>query len=85
MNWLSARATIGQAFGRYEDLMRAYVAGAQQLPPGGVAGYAPRSSAAIALRMMAYWPMKNLIASHFAKAGDLTLPDYDEPNCPRVA
>jgi hypothetical protein len=29
------------------------------------------------MRMMTHWPMKNLIASQFAKAKDLELPDYE--------
>ncbi len=71
-----------QAFTQYEELMRAYVARSQQLPPGGVAGFAPKSSAYIALRAMSmrtmtHWPVKNLIASQFAKANDLQLPDYE--------
>jgi 2-polyprenyl-6-methoxyphenol hydroxylase-like FAD-dependent oxidoreductase len=70
------------AFTRYEDRMRSYVAKSQQLPPGGVAGFAPKSSAKIALRavsmrMMTHWPMKKLIAGQFAKADELELPDYE--------
>jgi 2-polyprenyl-6-methoxyphenol hydroxylase-like FAD-dependent oxidoreductase len=70
------------AFTRYEELMRSYVAKAQRLPPGGVAGFAPKSSTYIALRAtsmrtMTHWPMKTLIASQFAKANDLELPDYE--------
>jgi hypothetical protein len=61
--------------------MRPYVTRAQQLPPGGVAGYAPRSGAVIRLRdvsmrMMAHWPMRLLLAGQFSKAGDIDLPDY---------
>jgi 2-polyprenyl-6-methoxyphenol hydroxylase-like FAD-dependent oxidoreductase len=71
-----------QAFRRYEELMRSFVVKSQQLPPGGVAGFAPKSSAYIALRatsmrMMTRWPVKNLIAGQFAKANDLELPDYE--------
>jgi 2-polyprenyl-6-methoxyphenol hydroxylase-like FAD-dependent oxidoreductase len=71
-----------QAFTRYEELMRSYVVTSQQLPPGGVAGFAPKSSAyialrAISMRMMTHWPMKNLVASQFAKANDLELPGYE--------
>jgi 2-polyprenyl-6-methoxyphenol hydroxylase-like FAD-dependent oxidoreductase len=76
------RGDYQQAFTRYEELMRSYVTKSQQLPPGGVAGFAPKSSTYIALRaksmrMMTHWPMKNLIASQFAKAKDLELPDYE--------
>lgn len=71
-----------QAFARYQDLMRPYVANSQQLPPGGVGGFAPKSSAYIALRgmsmrMMTRWPIKNLVAGQFEKANDIDLPDYD--------
>lgn len=77
-----ARGDHRRAFARYEELMRPYVTTSQQLPPGGVAGFAPRSAAAVALRglsmrMMTRWPMRNLIAGQFGKADDIELPDYD--------
>ena len=61
--------------------MRAYVTRAQQLPPGGMAGFAPRSRALIRardfnMRLMAHWPMRLLLAGQFSKAGDIDLPDY---------
>ncbi|HEY0716752.1 MAG TPA: hypothetical protein VGD68_03980 [Streptosporangiaceae bacterium] len=70
------------AFPRYEQVMRAYVTRAQQLPPGGVAGFAPRSPAAIRLRnvnlqLMGHWPLRLLLAGQFGKAGDIDLPDYE--------
>jgi hypothetical protein len=63
-------------------VLRAYVAGAQKLPPGGVAGYAPMRALDIRLRLvsmrlMTRWPFAQLIARQFDKAGDLVLPDYD--------
>ncbi len=63
------------------DVARPYVATAQQLPPGGVGGYAPRSALAIRLRTasmgaMTRWPMRPLLERQFAKAGDIVLPDY---------
>ncbi|WP_052229753.1 FAD-dependent oxidoreductase [Streptomyces sp. CT34] len=69
------------AFRNYDESMRPYVDQAQQLPPGGVAGYAPSSALAIwlrglSMRSMARWPMRNLLAAQFAKAGDIALPDY---------
>ncbi|MHA6628666.1 FAD-dependent monooxygenase [Pseudonocardia sichuanensis] len=69
------------AFGRYEDVMRPYVAEAQKLPPGGVGGYAPLSRFQIGLRTasmrwMTRWPLRPLIAAQFAKAGSIALPDY---------
>ncbi len=69
------------AFRRYDEVMRPYVDQAQQLPPGGAAGYAPSSTLAIRLRALSmramhHWPVKNLLAAQFAKADDITLPDY---------
>ena len=69
------------AFDRYEALARPYVATAQQLPRGGVNGYAPRSAVAIRLRTtsmraMTRWPMRPFLERQFAKAGDIALPDY---------
>ncbi len=69
------------AFGRYEQVMRPYVTRAQQLPPGGASGYAPRSRAVIRLReasmrMMTRWPLRLLLAGQFSKAGHIDLPDY---------
>lgn len=69
------------AFDRYEELCRPYVTRAQELPPGGVRGYAPRSELAIRLqalsmRAMTRTPVRQLLERQFAKAGDVTLPDY---------
>ncbi|MFJ3221171.1 FAD-dependent monooxygenase [Kitasatospora sp. NPDC086801] len=69
------------AFARYEERMRPYVTRAQELPPGGVNGYAPDSALMIRLRAasmrwMGRWPLRNLMAAQFAKAGDIALPDY---------
>jgi 2-polyprenyl-6-methoxyphenol hydroxylase-like FAD-dependent oxidoreductase len=73
------------AFGRYEEVMRPYVARGQEFPPGGVAGFAPNRQAMIRMRMismrwMTHWPMRALIAAQFAKAGDIALPDYPQPS-----
>ncbi|MBV9793931.1 MAG: FAD-dependent monooxygenase [Actinobacteria bacterium] len=70
------------AFARYEQVMRPYVTRAQQLPPGGIGGYAPRSRTVIRLRdlnmrLMGHWPMKLLLTGQFSKAGDIELPDYN--------
>ena len=72
------------AFAGYDRVMRPYVARAQQLPPGGASGYAPSSGFAIgarnlSMRAMNHWPMRNLLAAQFAKAGDIALPDYGSP------
>ncbi|MER6318629.1 FAD-dependent monooxygenase [Streptomyces sp. NPDC001581] len=69
------------AFRRYDTVMRPYVSQAQQLPPGGAAGYAPSGRLGIRLRdlsmrSMTRWPMRNVFAAQFAKAGDIALPEY---------
>ena len=69
------------AFARYEQITRPYVTRGQQLPPGGIKGYAPDSAIAIGLRTasmrwMSRWPIRNLLARQFAKASDIELPDY---------
>lgn len=76
-----ARGDHRAAFARYEEICRPYVTTAQELPPGGVGGYAPTSAAMIRLRtasmgMMTRWPMKSILATQFAKAADVRLPDY---------
>ncbi|MDX3534584.1 FAD-dependent monooxygenase [Streptomyces sp. MB09-01] len=69
------------ALRRYDTVMRPYVSQAQQLPPGGAAGFAPSSRLGIRLRdlsmrSMTRWPVRNLFAAQFAKAGDVALPEY---------
>ena len=76
-----ARGDHRVAFDRYEEIARPYVATAQELPPGGVNGYAPQSKAAIwlrtaSMRAMTRWPMRPILERQFAKAGDIALPDY---------
>jgi 2-polyprenyl-6-methoxyphenol hydroxylase-like FAD-dependent oxidoreductase len=71
----------GPAFRAYDRVMRPYVARAQQLPPGGAAGFAPSGAFAIrmrdlSMRSMNRWPMRRILAAQFAKAGDIALPDY---------
>lgn len=70
------------AFSHYQDRMRAYVAQAQQLPPGGVNGFAPTSALmirmrAMSMRWMTRWPLRNLLAGQFAKADAIELPSYE--------
>ncbi|MCB5163427.1 FAD-dependent monooxygenase [Streptomyces bambusae] len=72
------------AFGRYDELMRPYVDQAQELPPGGAAGFAPTGRFGIrmrnlSMRQMTRWPMRNLLAAQFAKAGSIALPEYALP------
>lgn len=69
------------AFRRYDEVMRPYVSQAQQLPPGGASGFAPSGRLGIRLRdlsmrQMTRWPMRNLLAAQFAKAGNIALPEY---------
>ncbi|MFF4928937.1 FAD-dependent monooxygenase [Streptomyces griseofuscus] len=69
------------ALRRYDEVMRPYVDQAQQLPPGGASGYAPRSRLGIRLRdlsmrQMTRRPMRNVLAAQFAKAGNIELPSY---------
>jgi 2-polyprenyl-6-methoxyphenol hydroxylase-like FAD-dependent oxidoreductase len=69
------------AFRRYDEVMAPYVKQAQELPPGGVKGYAPDSALSIrmraaSMRAMGRWPMRPILAKQFAKAGDIALPEY---------
>ncbi|MER5734932.1 FAD-dependent monooxygenase [Streptomyces sp. NPDC002262] len=69
------------AFRRYDTVMRPYVTQAQELPPGGAAGFAPTGRLGIrmrdlSMRSMTRWPMRAVLAAQFAKAGDIALPDY---------
>lgn len=78
----AARGDHRAAFARYEERMRPYVANAQELPPGGVDGFAPPNAfmigvRAISMRWMTRWPIRNLVASQFEKAGEIALPDYE--------
>ncbi|MFF4380953.1 FAD-dependent monooxygenase [Kitasatospora sp. NPDC001547] len=80
----AAAGDFRTAFARYEELMRPYVARAQELPPGGLNGYAPEGALMIRLRAasmrwMGRWPLRPVLAAQFAKAGDIALPDYPLP------
>jgi 2-polyprenyl-6-methoxyphenol hydroxylase-like FAD-dependent oxidoreductase len=71
----------GVAFQRYQQRMRAYVDQAQQLPPGGINGFAPMSAMAIrmrsaSMRWMTRWPLRSLVAGQFTRADAIDLPDY---------
>ncbi|MFF2927361.1 FAD-dependent monooxygenase [Streptomyces celluloflavus] len=75
------------AFRNYDRVMRPYVRQAQELPPGGASGYAPAGALAIRLRdlsmrTMNHWPVRNLLAAQFAKAGNIALPDYGRAAVP---
>ncbi|ALG85370.1 FAD-dependent monooxygenase [Gordonia phthalatica] len=72
---------VASALASYERIMRPFAAGAQQLPPGGVGGYAPNGRAMIAASRFTYWamdrwPLRNLLAPEFVKADGIDLPDY---------
>jgi hypothetical protein len=65
------------AFAAYEDVMRPYIAQAQELPPGGVNGFVPKTRLETALRVHATrWPLRNLMTAQFAKSDAIELPDY---------
>ncbi|GAA3636923.1 FAD-dependent monooxygenase [Microlunatus ginsengisoli] len=71
-----------RAFARYEQVCRPYVDRAQEMPPGGAAGFAPMSEAMIRLqtlsmRLATRWPMRPMLQKQFGKAADVVLPDYD--------
>jgi 2-polyprenyl-6-methoxyphenol hydroxylase-like FAD-dependent oxidoreductase len=70
-----------RAFDRYESLMRPYVEQGQELPPGGVNGYAPMSKLRIVLgwatmRWSQRWPMRPMMERIFSKADAIELPEY---------
>jgi len=70
------------ALSRYQSIMRPYVAQAQQLPPGGVSGYAPNTALMIRLRSLSMtastrWPLRAIFAAQFHKADAIDLPSYD--------
>jgi 2-polyprenyl-6-methoxyphenol hydroxylase-like FAD-dependent oxidoreductase len=75
-----ADGDYARAFGAYEGRLRGYVERAQQLPPGGVGGFLPRSRAALwlrtqSMRLMTAWPGRALLARTFEAAGSIELPD----------
>jgi 2-polyprenyl-6-methoxyphenol hydroxylase-like FAD-dependent oxidoreductase len=81
---------IQNAFDRYETRMRPYVDQGQQLPPGGVDGYAPESTLRIALgwasmRWSQRWPMRPMMERIFSKADAIDLPEYRSPRAPLLA
>jgi hypothetical protein len=75
-------AVIRGAFERYESRMRSYVQQAQELPPGGANGYAPKSGLRIVMgwasvRWSQRWPMRLLMERVFSKADAIDLPRYE--------
>jgi len=72
------------AFVRYQEVMSAYVKACQQLPPGGLKGFAPAgrlmiSMRNLSMRMMTRWPMRSIVAKQFQKADGIALPNYQIP------
>ncbi|MEV7086755.1 FAD-dependent monooxygenase [Streptomyces sp. NPDC093085] len=87
---LGAGGDHAAAFRRYDAVMRPYVDQAQRMPPGGAAGYAPSGRLGIrvrdlSMRSMTRWPMRNLMAAQFAKAGDIALPEYGAHTSRRIS
>jgi hypothetical protein len=67
--------------------MASYVADAIELPPGGVAGFAPKSALmirmrAMSMRSMGHWPMRKILEKQFSKAEAITLKPYARPSVP---
>lgn len=78
---LAADGDHHRAFTRYEEVCRPYVTTAQEMPPGGAAGFAPKSQLMIRLqtwsmRTATHWPMRPILEKQFGKAAGLDLPDY---------
>jgi 2-polyprenyl-6-methoxyphenol hydroxylase-like FAD-dependent oxidoreductase len=71
-----------RAFAGYESLMRPYVKHGQELPPGGVKGYAPLSAFSIwsrtySMKLMVSRPLRGIVKKlFFSHAEAIDLPDY---------
>jgi hypothetical protein len=70
--------------------MQRCVAQAQQLPPGDVNGYAPKTAFEIrmrsaSMRWMTRWPLRSLIAGQFTKADAIELPAAPTPHIGSVS
>lgn len=82
---LTSQDPPGTALGRYEELMRPYVAAGQALPPGGINSYAPQTRFAIWLRILTTRLMTSRLLRgparrmFFSKAEAIALPCYDIP------
>jgi 2-polyprenyl-6-methoxyphenol hydroxylase-like FAD-dependent oxidoreductase len=78
---LASGVSPAGAFTEYQNQMAAYVEDGSQLPPGGVAAFAPNSALmirmrALSMRSMTRWPMKGLLAKQFSKADAITVKPY---------
>ncbi|QGN34236.1 FAD-dependent oxidoreductase [Microlunatus sp. Gsoil 973] len=70
------------ALANYQTIMQPYVDQAQQLPPGGISGYAPNTALMIRLRSLSMtastrWPLRAIFAAQFHKADAIDLPNYE--------
>jgi 2-polyprenyl-6-methoxyphenol hydroxylase-like FAD-dependent oxidoreductase len=78
---LATGGSPAEAFTEYQSQMAAYVADGTQLPPGGVAAFAPNSALmirmrAVSMRSMTRRPMRKLLEKQFSKAEAITLKPY---------
>jgi 2-polyprenyl-6-methoxyphenol hydroxylase-like FAD-dependent oxidoreductase len=78
---LAATPDHEDAFRRYQEVLGEYVKQCQELPPGGIKGFAPDgrlmiSMRNLSMRMMNRWPMRAMIAKQFQKADNVALPNY---------
>jgi 2-polyprenyl-6-methoxyphenol hydroxylase-like FAD-dependent oxidoreductase len=78
---VASRGDHRVAFKRYHERMQSYVDQAQELPAGGVDGYAPMHRLMIVLRTASMraitrWPFRAIVASEFTKADAIELPRY---------
>lgn len=69
----------GRALSRYEEPCRPYVTAAQEMPPGGAAGFAPMSRLIIRLqalltRLATRWSVRPMLEKQLAKAAAMELP-----------
>lgn len=79
---LATAGDVATGLERYEQRLRPYVRPGQQLPPGGIAGYVPRTRAGLELGLLATKammarPVRPLMKkTMFGKADAIVLPDY---------
>jgi 2-polyprenyl-6-methoxyphenol hydroxylase-like FAD-dependent oxidoreductase len=75
------------AFAAYQERMAGYVAQGTELPPGGLAMFAPNGRLlirmrALSMRMMGAWPMKGMLAKQFPPPPLLRPPRLPPPPPP---
>jgi 2-polyprenyl-6-methoxyphenol hydroxylase-like FAD-dependent oxidoreductase len=85
---LASVSTPAAAFAAYQREMADYVTSGLELPPGGMALFAPKSRLMIALRAMSWrsmsrWPMRTMLAKQFAKSDNFTLKAYGRTDARR--